>query len=486
MPELPVYRQQNNVAPQVNAPERHDAASYFEPVNNIMNTMQGIEDRWRQANDVMQLTEASTKFRNGVSDLEQRAYADPEFRNSDKYIKELESIKNNSISGIANKQNASKASLEFDSDAYISSIKIRSNFQKKQIDYNKGMLKDGVDTLMREKVSAATDIEANQYQSKIQELVDANLSVGTIDRADADKIISDAQKTSVQYQIYNDPAISENDSSVLKELQNPKGKYSFLSPDERLDLIKESQRRIFQNNQSYRKEVDSSQNERNIAFIEKIASGDATFQDIDKEMKVPEELGGMKRSTLLKFKKGIESRVEHDLDKMLKEKTSDNRPAARAKKVKEYNDLIDMFIDDKSDQLKAKEMVVDAWADGTLNAKEQSVLYKLKDNLKDIKFNRDTGIIVGAIKSIKSMMKSSNSSDEDIAIRVKQLLGEISDGKPPQEIHKQILSDEMIKHFPDYKSYPPKGRKKLDKSSGSVFIVYPSGEWEWVGGNNER
>ncbi len=139
-----------------------------------------------------------------------------------------------------------------------------------------------------------------------------------------------------------------------------------------------------------------------------------------------------------------------------------------------------MFIDDAGDQWKAKEALAKAWADGNIDAKEMKLLSPIKNNLKDIEFNRNTGPIASAIKTIKKWMKSSNATDEELAFRTKQLLNGIGAGEKPQEAVKKIMDSEMSKHFPDYATYSKEGKIKMDKTNGRQYRVFPDGNWEWI------
>jgi len=280
-----------------------------------------------------------------------------------------------------------------------------------------------------------------------------------------------------EWDIYNDVSTQEQDSPILAELKKGnQGKYKDLSSDQRLDLLKKSQQRIFQNNQTFKRNVEVSQNTRNNDFIDKLASGTATFKDIDAEFAIPESEGGMKRSVLDQYQRRLQVGVKNDLNIMLKEKNADKDLTERAKKVKEYNDLIDMFIDDTGDQWKAKEALAKGYADGNLDAGEMKILNPIKDNLKAIEFNRNTSPIASAIKEVKKWMKNSNATDEELAFRTKQLINGIGGGGKPQEEVKKIMDSEMLKHFPDYPSYPEKGKLKKD-SNGIMFRVFPDGSW---------
>lgn len=493
MPELPIVTQKQNIVAKTPAPLqtsadvdiRNDASAPFKDIQGVTDTIGKVAQVWSNANDVMQATDARSKHGLAIADIQARAERDPNFNNTQKYHDELTKAKNESLANIGNQQVAQKLGAEFNYDSGIASIKIADNMKQKNIVWGQVNAKNEIDRLMQQKLAAPMNSQQSiVIQDKIDATIHDNVTTGVLSPQQAQKMMTDAQKTSVQYEIYNDPSTSEQDSNVLKELKDPKGKYSFLSPDTRLDLITESQRRVFQNNQTYKRNVEDSQNVRNNTFIEKLAAGTANFQDIDTEMKIPEEQGGMKRTQLLQYKQFLERGVDKNLNEMIREKDANKDPTQRAKMAKEYNDLIETYMDDRTDQWKAKDLLAKALADGHIDADEAKIMNPMRDGLKDIQFNKDTSPISSAIKQVKGWMGNNNSSSEDIAVRLKQLIGGISGGNDPQLESSKIVDAEMVKHFPDIQTYPKEGKKYLDKRSGRAYVVYPDNKWAWVEGKN--
>jgi hypothetical protein len=484
MPNLPIYNQQKNI--NVNTPEplRNESSQAFQDQQKVIGTLDNIASQWSQANDVMQSTEAKAKHSLALNDIESRANSDPNFKNSEAYYKELNSANESAISSIDNQQVASQLGIELKYNSEIAKLKIDNNFRSKQLDYNKVMVQTNLDNLMSKKLSASTPAEAQHYDAEIINLVESNVQSGTIDYKQADKFVKDAQDTAVKYDIYADSATQENESQVLKDLKDYKGKYSFLAPDDRLKLIEEAQRRIFQNNQTFKRQVDQTQAVRNDTIIDKMSNETLTFRDIANEEAIPESQGGLPRKVLLQYKKYQQRGVEETLNEALKKKTPDGKQiTATAKKAKEYNDLIDKYLTEDMGKWDAKELLAKALVDGQIDPEELKVLNPIRDNLRDIEFNKNTSPVAYVIKQYKNFTRSSNPTSEELAIRTKQMLKEIGAGKEPQAALKTAMDSDMLKHFPDYKTYQTSGRKKRDPNTGNAFLVFPTGEWAWVEGN---
>lgn len=483
MPDLPVYNSNKNIDPQLQEPLRDEAVQPFKDNAAIIETAQKIDDQWNAANDTMQYTEAKAKHGIQIADVQNRAASDPNFKNSPQYYKELQKITQQATVGIENSQVAERANAEFQYDAGIASLKMQNDFRQKQMAFNLVNVKTSVDTLLQSKLAAATPAEAQNYQTQMDTLIQANIASGVLSPKEAETLVSNSQKTAVEYQIAADPSTQEQDSHVLAELKDPKGQYSFLAPSVRLDLVQEAQRRIFQNNQTYKREVDQSQTVRNNDFIQKMAEGTANFQDVNNEMKIPEEQGGMKRSVLLQYQKYLQSGVDKTLNEYLRE-GGKNDPTKRAQLAKQYNELIESYMDDNSDKWKAKEMLAKGLKDGVLDADELKILNPLKDGLKDIQFNKDTSPIATAIKTVKGWMGNNNAPSDQIALRLKQMMNSLGAGDTVEVAQSKVMAAEMLSHFPEHQQYPKEGKRFMDKKTGRAYVVYPDGKWAWVQGKN--
>jgi len=96
--------------------------------------------------------------------------------------------------------------------------------------------------------------------NKIKKIIAEQVAGGILDPLEAQKLeqksIDEAKITYAEQSIYNDPATSEKESEVLAELRKAeKGVFKDLDTKQRLDLIKKSQNRIFQNNQTFKQDT---------------------------------------------------------------------------------------------------------------------------------------------------------------------------------------------------------------------------------------
>lgn len=475
VPEFPRYESKGQLTTQTNSAQAptDTSAKMLEQTSKVGQSLQDVSIKWMNAVDTIQETTANANFKIGMEDIKNRAQNDPNYNNSDQYFKEIEKLKSDNLKGFSSKSTANKMAINFGYEAKVGQIQIQNLYKKKMIDVGQV----SADKLINSEIDYANENPDNAF-SNIKIILDKQVQAGIYSATEAQKKYKESVKTIGALIVSNDPSTQEDQSVVLAELRKgDQGKYAEIPPDDRLDLIKASQQRIFNNNQTYKRDTQDASNLRSNALIDKLASGEATIKDIEAEMAVPEESGGMKRSQLLTYQRALISGVKGNLDRMLQEKTPDHDPTKRAKDVKSYIDLIDNFIDSKTDQWKAKEMLASAFEDGIINSKEQQFLNGLKQNLKDIEFNRNTSPIAIAIKGLKNFFRvQSNSSDEVIARNIKTLIGDVSSGTQPEVALRKILSKEVSSRIPDLANYPKTGKLKRD-GNGNIIRVFPDGSY---------
>lgn len=221
-------------------------------------------------------------------------------------------------------------------------------------------------------------------------------------------------------------------------------------------------------------------------LLDNLSQGKLTLTDVENEMQIPEDRGGIKKTILVKYQNALQSGINKDLNRMLKEETPDNEPTSRAKAVKQYTDLIDNFISDDVDKWHAREKLAEAYADGIVSPAEATFLNKLKTDLKDIQFNRSTGPLVNSVKAMKSWLKQNNASDEDITLNLKKLLGTLQSGEgDSQEISKSLMQNHIYSKIPTAPTFSPNGQLVMD-SDGVLKLVYPDGRVEAVPANKSE
>lgn len=483
MPIFPTYNSQQNIATNPSAPVRDEASQPFKDQQKIIGVMADIAQKMSDQNDVMQATEAKAKSGLALADIQSRAAADPDFKNSDKYYKELDNIRTNSVSLISNQQVASTVGAELDYDVEVAKLKIGQNFRNKELVYNEEMVKTKLDLLLKNKLDAYPGSqEAFVYDQKIEALLNDNVRAGVLTIEKANKILQDAQRTSVKYEIYNDVATEENNSIVLKQLRDRNDpKYSHLDPKTRLDLIEESQRRIFQNNQTFKRNNEIEKDGRFQNIFQKANEGTLTLNDLDIEAAEAEagNPGALKQKEILDIRKGIQNRIKNDLELIVE----NDEDAAN------YQKFIDNFISNETDRQKGREAIVNAFKDGYLSPKEANFLNKLKRETEQVQqlrsredFLANTPMVPfkNAINAVNDFFTGKkNFTEAEKALAIKRLLNASADGNDPQEYSQALLTEMIIKKNPGILNLSPEGQIVVD-ANGNIRIMNNKGEYREI------
>lgn len=299
-------------------------------------------------------------------------------------------------------------------------------------------------------VLSSNQVWNRQFSPAVQEMNNRKLK---------DDLVSEIAK----WNIYNDPSTQEEKSMVLANLKDTKGMYKDLTQSERIKLVKESQSRIFQNNQTLKRENEVSKDTRFNNIFDKMNNETLTLRDIDNEMTIPEEGGGVPKKQLLDIKEGIQRKIESDLDLIINKNDKANN----------YLQFINTFIDDETDRQKAREYLAKAFKDNILSSQEASFLNKIKRETEDVEFNRTGMWLKSAINKIKEVFRGrKTSTDSDAALAIKQLINGVSKGKNPADVVKEIVYQSAIKKNPDLLNIPEGGELRMD-AEGNIKIVAP-------------
>ena len=341
-----------------------------------------------------------------------------------------------------------RESFGFDADAKgnIAKLKIESSFGNKIIEQRRGEMVIYMENAKNQYILANSAAERQSIILERDAYLNDLVTDWVITSEDAaktkinhDKVINTAV---VKNDIYNDTATQEEDSLILKELKKGKdGSYAFLTPTDRLEMIEDSQRRIQNNNQRYKNDLKETRNQRLEEMWNKAIQGNLTFEDLEDARQIPEELGGIPKSQIENFQTGLERSYKNDLEEVAKTDA----------KAKKYIDLIDTYIDDKFDRNRAMQKLSEAYADRHINGNEAKFLNQLNNTLTDMAYNKARAKFIYPVRWVKDFFSKEYPEDnKTLALKLKQLLGDISDGKDPQAASKEIIDEMTQKKLSDY------------------------------------
>jgi len=120
------------------------------------------------------------------------------------------------------------------------------------------------------------------------------------DEDQKNKLLREFDGNIVNSDIYADQSPQEGKSRVIEHLKMwPEGDYYFLSKDEQIDFLRQAQARVFQNNQTYKREAERDDVNFMIDTIGKISRNELTFNDTQDAITYARDRGNIKLAEAL-------------------------------------------------------------------------------------------------------------------------------------------------------------------------------------------
>lgn len=437
MPIMPVANSQRNINASTGAPLRNEAAQEFAPEQIVVGAIQQTTQAWSDANDVMQYTKAKGQYEVSVADIQARAAADPNFEDSDKYYKELQDAKNQSLVGISNRQVAEKAALDMDFGNQMSAIKINSNFKQKEIIANKFNLSQSIEGLQQKKLQASTSGEAAHVDQDIQDMLALNIKAGVLSPAEAEAIKDDANILSAEYASTVSP-----DQFIANDAA-----YYGIPQDKYLDLKKDAISSKERGEKEQLEAQDALQEQSESELIMSLAN-----QEIDR-LSVPQITKQMIDGT-------VSTKFGQAYIRVLKSpRLIDANKDIRKSGFTEF--AKDIFgSEDKEAQKAAIIRMLDGAADGKLNEEQLGVLLKTADQA-----GGKSSLIAGMINGLKTLSEGTNFSESKMVF---SMMSAIAGGTKPEQAKTDAIVEEQVDKNPDRTKYT-KG-DMVDTPQGPMYV----------------
>ena len=161
------------------------------------------------------------------------------------------------------------------------------------------------------------------------------------------------------------------------------------------------------------------------ALFDKIIEGTATVDDV-LSISMPVEEGGIgsKRAKVIvdKIKSQQKSKLKNALALI-------DGSGISEKEAITYIDLVDKLLSKDTDNFNAKQLLVDALADGVVDSEEGKNINKIKGLLADVNFNNTRGWWINRLKGLKSLFNKENLSNQELMAEIKFMLNKFPEGE---------------------------------------------------------
>ncbi|MCK5617509.1 hypothetical protein KAR91_87405 [Candidatus Pacearchaeota archaeon] len=215
-------------------------------------------------------------------------------------------------------------------------------------------------------------------------------------------------------------------------------------------------------------------------FEEKLNNDELTPPFID-SMRVPVSEGGVGDKVANTYLRKLQATQKAELNEIANFKT------VQHKEDKEYSNLVDKLIDDDTDNFTMKQVLTDAYIDGSLTKAEKQKLNKIRTLLKDVDLNKNPtwnpfkAIFRDSKKQINALLDRSKFEDKNITDALRRLIDyDINMDKDDKEMEfatNEIIKEEQRKvNPPDWAQYKKDDIIDTQRGPGKVIGFYPDGE----------
>ncbi len=454
MPKLPGFESQRQLTtqqPQFLAPKPREA-DILSAAGKAAGQAANIAVKWGNALNTIQATTAKANYESGLLDIYNRAADDPDYNNSEKYLKEIEKLKTDSLKGFSNKATQSRVALDFDFGNQAATLKIGNIFKKKTIEVGQVSTYKLLDVEKQNYPLSPETSEAN-----INSIIDAQVKAGVFGPKEAYKLRKDTLDDAKWEHFLSNFML--NPDQAEKDLKAGKFGLSTVAKSRAITHLSE-----------LRRQVSDDQNNNAHDLTIKLLDGSLLIDEIDALENALDVRDRISLSDGESLRKALVNKIKTDSQVLLKNE----------KKAQQYFQLLDQFIDDGIDRTKFRQKLLQVYQDGIVTSEESKFLSELKQNLEDIKWNRRNDLAVGAIKGLKSFLDiKPNLTDGEIALKLQQLLGEMATGADPDETSDKIKK-ETLKEKNDWINNVPENGMILEDRNGKKIKVFPDGHTEDV------
>ena len=440
MPTFPQYDSTSNINPNIQAPDRNQAAQGFDAVNNLNKTVTDIEQKWSDRNDTMQEIKRKNSAEVLLSQQEQAAQNDPNANNLESHLKAVQQIKNN-LPKVDNQQVAEQTDLDIDHSSLITQLKIQSIFRDKQMLATK-------ESQQQANIVAAKNIANAKSNAEATQDFDGNMS--QIRTLHAKGIYNDAEAFSAEKEFKTEIVKARIDNNKSTSPEDYKGIDEGMGLD--IKETSEMQKMVAAHIKQVEDQniLDTAKNR--VSVIKSIATKQIGFQTNEQIKNLAKGDSKLQNSLQLVMDAKAEGH-EYQPKEINNQETSDAiSKVMQAKNVDELSDyLVDAFKD--------KNMTEDRMAI-LVNAAEKRAESLPSRGVKDI--SPTEASINGGYDAVDRWNKQYGNHDPQVLLDYGK---SIMEGKSPQEAYKIATDSKKVKNNPSMIKYTV-GQKVQNEKTG--------------------
>ena len=221
------------INPKIEGLEGRNLQIAGQSIQQVANTANDINDRFKAVENFNQYTDASLKTNKFFTNLKDQASQDNNLDDyENRYSQEINHFREEAIKGIKDQKTQTKFLSSFEQSALSTQAQIKNTYRKKLIDNQKVALSEQID-LLKESYYNSEGNALNQTKEAIKDALTVNSKMGIISREDA---FDELKKIESTLEVDRAKRHAElNPDATLEAIE--KGVYDFPSPDAKQEAI---------------------------------------------------------------------------------------------------------------------------------------------------------------------------------------------------------------------------------------------------------
>jgi len=411
-------------------------------IASVGKALQEVNTVWQNLTDYNEELTEQNKADASIAQIKSAAENDPDHKNQEIYNAQLEEVYNN-VGQFSNNIVGQKFRGKIRGEIGVAKANMTGTFKKKEIDHTAGQLELKERDAKKKFIHAKDEAAATSIRDAlILKFAEANAAYLLTDEDYQKKITSldkwDAERQDAQIQNLL------NISPELAEDALTKGAYKDMDVGDKASWLKiidsAKKQRQAEIDQGYKDLTDA----KNTKMTKQFFNDTLTVGELNKGIKEDETKGGPDTKYLLSMRDKLYSAQKDRLDTLLK---TNAKPRALTL-------LMEKIIPTRIELMAARELLLDAWADGVISKEEGAQLEDLKTKMDDIQHNKSSNWFVIGYRAVQDARGKGNDSTENLASDLREfLLGMSKEGADPTQVSKEIVERRQKKNYPEYQDW---------------------------------
>lgn len=253
-------------------------------VGQIGQQVASVADQFAKLRDLNETMQAKLEANKQLREIKERAILDQDPYSTDKYLKEIDGIKQSASKKITGANARTAFEMQLSQDADTTAWDIRSEHRKKAVDVAKGNVVNFLADAEKDYAAAVSPQQKQLIRQSVVKTIDDHIQAGVLTHEDGEKnkikILKDLTVSEIKGDISEDPAgtLSRIDSGWYEQGGDT------LDPDVKRDLRELAEKAKARLDQDAEKAIKTEQNKYEAQRAVQLTNGQVSLQELQDDL----------------------------------------------------------------------------------------------------------------------------------------------------------------------------------------------------------